>query len=163
VINAAIDKEKTARNFAEPGPERVGAGGRKEEWFVRPAAAEPAMAPQIVRIEPGRKDAKKKGKGFAPRMGKEARATISVSYAAGRTVAKTLDAASDAFASLFAPTLTPEQIREGEIAARRREAESEASIDFARYTADRAQQRRQQEQDIEAARQRLRDEVGRER
>ena len=38
VINAAIDKEKTARNFAEPGPERAGAGGRKEEWFVSPAA-----------------------------------------------------------------------------------------------------------------------------
>jgi hypothetical protein len=163
VINAAIDKEKTARNFVEPGPERAGVGSRKEEWFVRPAAPEPARAPQIVRIETGRKDAKKKGRGFAPRMGKEARAAISVSYAAGRTVAKTLDAASDAFASLFAPTLTPEQIREGENAARRREAEAEASIDFARYTADRAQQRRQQEQDIEAARQRLRDEVGRER
>jgi hypothetical protein len=65
--------------------------------------------------------------------------------------------------SLFAPTLTPEQIREGEKARYRREAEAENTIDFEKYTAEVAHQRQQQEQDREAARQRQRDGAGRER
>jgi hypothetical protein len=80
-----------------------------------------------------------------------------------RIVGKTLDVVSDAFASLFAPTLTPEQIHQGEIATHRREAEAENSIDFARYTGELAQQRQQQENDREAERQRHRDGGGRER
>jgi hypothetical protein len=75
-------------------------------------------------------------------------------------LSKTLDAASDAVASLFAPTLSPGQIAKGERAQRRREAEGEDAIDFANYTADLAQQRRQ-EQEREAARERER--LGRER
>jgi hypothetical protein len=91
------------------------------------------------------------------------RRTAKAGKTAVRIVGKTLDFVSDAFASLFAPTLTPEQIRQGEIATHRREAEAENSIDFARYTGELAQQRRQQENDREAERQRHRDGGGRER
>jgi hypothetical protein len=89
--------------------------------------------------------------------------TAKVGKAATRAIGKTLDAVSNAFESLFAPTLTPEQIRQGERSALRREAEAESSIDFARYTGELAQQRRQQENDREAERQRHRDGGGRER
>lgn len=82
---------------------------------------------------------------------------------AARIVGKTLDVVSDAFASLFAPTLTPEQIRQGEIATHRRQVEGESTIDFERYTGELAQQRRQQENDREAERQRHREGGGRER
>jgi len=88
---------------------------------------------------------------------------VAAGKKAARIVGKTLDVVSDAFASLFAPTLTPEQIRQGEIATHRREAEAESAIDFARYTGELAQQRQQQENDREAERQRHRDGGGRER
>jgi hypothetical protein len=91
------------------------------------------------------------------------RRTAKVGKIAVRTIGKTLDAVSNAFESLFAPALTPEQIRLGERAAYRREAEAESTIDFAKYTADFAQQRQQQENDREAERQRHRDGGGRER
>jgi ribosomal protein S16 len=102
-------------------------------------------------------------KDFSRIVAKGGRGSVRVGKAATRIVGKTLDVVSDAFASLFAPTLTPEQIRQGEIATHRREAEAECSIDFARYTADLAQQRQQQENDREAERQRHRDGGGRER
>jgi hypothetical protein len=89
--------------------------------------------------------------------------TVSVAGSATRTIGKTLDFASDAFASLFAPTLTPEQMREGEKIAARREAEAEHAVDFSRYTAEMAQQRQLQENEREAERQRTRDGGGRER
>jgi hypothetical protein len=82
---------------------------------------------------------------------------------AARTIGTALDAVSNALESLFAPTLTPEQIRQGEITTRRREAEADNSIDFSRYTAELAQQRQQQENEREAERQRHRDGGGRER
>jgi hypothetical protein len=89
--------------------------------------------------------------------------TAKVGRTAALAIGKTLDAVSNAFVSLFAPTLTPEQIREGEKARYRREAEAENTIDFEKYTAEVAHQRQQQEQDREAARQRQRDGAGRER
>lgn len=89
--------------------------------------------------------------------------TAKVGRTAARAIGQTLDAVSNAFVSLFAPTLTPEQIREGEKARYRREAEAENTIDFEKYTAEVAHQRQQQEQDREAARQRQRDGAGRER
>jgi hypothetical protein len=91
------------------------------------------------------------------------RSAAAAGMSAARVAGKTLDAVSDAFASLFSPTLTPQQIREGENAARQREGEAEASIDFSRYTAEMAQQRRREEQEILAARHRQREERGRER
>jgi hypothetical protein len=78
-------------------------------------------------------------------------------------IGKTLDAAADAFASLFAPTTTPQQRHEINMTARKREAEAEDVIDFSNYTTELARQRQQQEQEIEAARQRQREAGGRER
>jgi hypothetical protein len=78
-----------------------------------------------------------------------------------RTIGKLFDVAAGAFESLIAPTLTPEQVHDGQKAVHRREAEAEHTIDFSSYTAEMAQQRQQQEQEREAARQRERG--GRER
>ena len=100
----------------------------------------------------GRKIGSREPRGVKPLTG--------AADAALSALSKTLDAASDAVASLFAPTLSPGQIAKGERAQRRREAEGEDAIDFANYTADLAQQRRQ-EQEREAARERER--LGRER
>ena len=80
-----------------------------------------------------------------------------------RGLGKTLDVVSDALGSLFAPTLTPRQQRDADTAAQRREAEADRSIDFSRYTADIAQQRRQQEDGQEASRQRERERGERDR
>ncbi len=74
--------------------------------------------------------------------------------AAFRTVEKIYDVAATALESLLSPTLSPEQIHDGEKAAHRREAEAEQRIDFSRYTAEMAQQRQQDEQEREAARRR---------
>lgn len=76
-------------------------------------------------------------------------------------IGKGVDAIADGFVSLFAPVLTPQQKREAEITQQGREAEAEATLDYSRYTADHTQQRRQEENDREAERQRQRD--GRER
>lgn len=74
--------------------------------------------------------------------------------AAFRTVEKIYDVAATALESLLSPTLSPEQIHDGEKAAHRREAEAEQRIDFSRYTAEMAQQRQRDEQEREAARRR---------
>jgi hypothetical protein len=74
---------------------------------------------------------------------------------------KTAEVLTDAFESLLSPKLSPEQIHQGEKATRERELEAERSIDFSRYTGDRAQQR-QTEQEQQAARDRQR-EIERER
>jgi len=58
------------------------------------------------------------------------------------------------FEGLFAPKLTPEQIREGEIAARERQDQAEDKIDLSRYVADRERDRQQRDQEREAKRQR---------
>jgi hypothetical protein len=89
------------------------------------------------------------------------RASFKVASSALGGIGKGVDAIADGFASLFAPVLTPEQKREGEITQQGREAEAEATLDYSRFTADATQQRRQHENDREAERQRQRD--GRER
>jgi len=71
-----------------------------------------------------------------------------------RTIGKIFDVVASAFESLLSPALSPEQIHEGKKAVNRREAEAEHRIDFSKYTADTAQQRREQENDREAGRQR---------
>jgi len=82
----------------------------------------------------------------------------------GAGLGKGAEFVGEAISSLFAPKLSPEQIREGEITQQRREADAEASLDYSRFTAERTQQRRQEENDSEAERQRQRDEEhGRER
>jgi len=101
---------------------------------------------------PGLKSGARDPRGVKPLTG--------AANAAMSAMSKTLEAASDAVASLFAPTLSPAQIAMGDQAKSKREAEAEDNIDFTKYTADLAQQRRQ-EQEREAARER--DRSGRER
>jgi len=86
------------------------------------------------------------------------RRTAKVGKTAARTIGKALDAAGDAFASLFAPTLTPQQVQQGEIAVRRREADAEHAIDFTRFTAELARQREEERETV-----RKRERGGRER
>ena len=74
-------------------------------------------------------------------------------------IAKPAELLSNAIEGLFAPKLTPEQIREGEIAARERKAEGRDQIETSNFTAQRAQER-QQEELREAARQREREREG---
>jgi hypothetical protein len=83
--------------------------------------------------------------------------------AAARTIGKALGSVGSAVESLFAPKLTPAQIRAGEKAAHLREAEAESNIDFSRYTAEIAHRRQQQENEWENQRRRERDGGGRER
>ncbi len=73
--------------------------------------------------------------------------------AALNVIAKPAELLSNAIEGLFAPILTPEQKREGEIAARERQAEGRDQIEVSNSIAERAQERQQEEQ-REAARQR---------
>jgi hypothetical protein len=185
VVNAAIDKEKIERKYAEGRQESergAGAGNRKGiNWPINPPVPEPIRTSPQYHFEDAAKAAARPtakpinerttldaqsgltalserlggAKTRAPIMVKgRIKRTLRVGTSATRVLGKTLDFASDAIASLFAPTLTPEQIRKGEIAAQRREAEAEHTIDLSRYTAELAHQRQQQEHEREAARQR---------
>jgi hypothetical protein len=92
----------------------------------------------------------------------------AISKGAARSLGKVFDVAANAFESLLAPKLTPKQKWEGQVAKLRREAEADHSVDFSRYTAEMAQQRRiEQEREAERQRQnhpeRDRDGGGRER
>jgi len=69
-------------------------------------------------------------------------------------ISKPLELLGNVFEGLFAPKLTPEQIREGEIAARERQDQAEDKIDLSRYVADRERDRQQRDQEREAKRQR---------
>jgi hypothetical protein len=60
-------------------------------------------------------------------------------------VGKSLDIVSGIFESIFAPKLTPQQIREGERAREKREAEAENNTDVASHLAQLAQERRNRE------------------
>jgi len=81
---------------------------------------------------------------------------VAAAAMTARTIGKVFDIAGDAIESLIAPKLTPQQIYEGEKAKDRREAEADASIEFAKYTAEQSQQR-QQQQEQHAGRDRERD------
>lgn len=74
---------------------------------------------------------------------------------------KGLEIVANALESLLAPKLTPQQKHEAEVSRLGRQSDADATIDFSRYTADRAQQR-QNHQEQQAARDRQR-ELGRER
>ncbi len=98
-----------------------------------------------------------------PNRHKAIKGKMEIGKSAARTVGKAFDAFSDAFDSLIAPKLTPEQIREGRRAVSRREHQAEDAIDFQRYTADNAERMRQREDELEALRQRERERGGRDR
>ncbi len=79
---------------------------------------------------------------------------VKLGGSALRSFGKAFDAVSDAFSSLFAPTPTPQQQHENNLAARKREAEAEDAIDFSRFTAELARQREQEETEIARQRER---------
>ena len=116
---------------------------------------------QSIRLE----NAIRKARAAPARAGNEIRVPSIVTKAPLREVGKTLDIVGNVFEAFFAPKLTPEQIRQGEKAAQKREAEAEHSIDFSKYTALRAQERQREENEREAERRqhRERDGGGRER
>jgi hypothetical protein len=190
VINAAIDKEKIERNCVEPGQRRAGAAGSEKEWPVMPPMPEPirtspryhfedaARATTRTTSESTSERAQERAeRGSKAHLEKETNAktdprtvsngsfkrTVKAGKGATRAIGNTLDAVGSAVESLFAPTLTPAQIREGERSAHRREAETERTLDFAKYTTELALQRQQQENEREAERRRHRDGGGRER
>lgn len=76
-------------------------------------------------------------------------------------IGKPLELLGNVFEGLFAPKLTPEQIREGKITAQERKADARDQIDLSNAIGQRAQER-QQEKERDAARERQR-EVDRER
>jgi hypothetical protein len=114
---------------------------------------------QSIRLE----NATKKTRPAPTRAAKIIRVPSIVTKAPLRAVGKTLDLIGNAFESILAPKLTPKQIRQGEKATHKREADAEHSIDFSGYTAERAQQRQQQEQEVERHHHRERGGGGRER
>jgi hypothetical protein len=74
-------------------------------------------------------------------------------------IGKPLELLGNVFEGLFAPQLTPEQIRDGEIAARERQADVRDQLEHSNAIAKRAQERQREEQE-EAARQRERERDG---
>ncbi len=84
----------------------------------------------------------------------KAPAIVKAPAAALNILSKPLELLGNVFEGLFAPKLTPEQIREGEIAARERQDQAEDKIDLSRYVADRERDRQQRDQEREAKRQR---------
>jgi len=141
VINAAIDKERADPKFAEPERRQERAGGRKKESTLRTPAPEPVQASAKRRFVAAGKELTRGGKSKV--SGRAAATTLN---ATARTIGKTLDVASDAFASLFAPTPTPQQKFENESARQKREAEAEDVIDFTPYTAELARHREQEQE-----------------
>jgi hypothetical protein len=196
VINAAIEKEKIAREFVEPKARetraggRQGAGSREKEWPIMPPTPEPIRTSPRHHFEDAAREtvrpkkeavnqraeqrAERRGAAHPERAANAKtdprtvtngsfRRSVKVGKAGTRAIGKTLDAVGSAVESLFAPTLTPAQIREGERAAHRREAEAERTLDFAKYTTELSHQRQQQENEREAERQRQNARGGRER
>jgi hypothetical protein len=87
-------------------------------------------------------------------------AAIGKTASIAASVGKMFETVGNLVEAFAVPKLTPQQIHEGEKAKDRREAAAETTIDFSRYSADEAQQRRQMEQDREADRHRPRDRDG---
>jgi hypothetical protein len=74
-------------------------------------------------------------------------------------IGKPLELLGNVFEGPFAPVLTPEQKRDGEVAARERQADVRDQLDHSNAIAKRAQERQREEQ-VEAARQRERERDG---
>jgi hypothetical protein len=170
---------------------RLDGGGSKErEWPVMPPTPEPIRTSPKYHFEDAAKEAVRPTReARSERAGLSAEKTIAglpdraanikahartvangnikrsakTGKAAARTIGKALGSVGSAVESLFAPKLTPAQIRAGEKATHLREAEAESTIDFSRYTAEIAHRRQQQENEWENQRRRERDGEGRER
>ena len=157
LAKAAVEKEKLERRYVEPVERTTHQGGREKDNSLKAERDTSAGRPQREKnprpIErPGRQSTKSGIKSPG-----------ATAKGAARFVSKALDFVGGALESLAAPTLTPEQIHEGERASHQRQAEAESTIDFTKYTAEFAQQRQRQESELEAERQRHREGGGRER
>jgi len=127
LAKSAIEKEKVEGRLKEPTPEqaqRARAVGREETRYREKAGGTFNRAKPDPNIH-------------APALGKEA----------ARSIGKTLDFIGNAFESLLAPQLTPEQKREGESAARERRTAAEEKADFNRHQSQLVQERQRQEQE----------------
>jgi hypothetical protein len=172
------------------GGRQDGAGGREKEWPVMPPKPEPIKTSPQYHFEDAARETVRptrearseraelrveRSRAAFPERAANTQAhsrtiasnnikrSAKTGKAAARTIGKALGSVGSAVESLFAPKLTPAQIRAGEKAAHLREAEAETSIDFSRYTAEIAQRRQQQENEWENQRRRERDGGGRER
>ncbi len=92
----------------------------------------------------------------AAREPKTPRIMAAASSLAFGAVGKSFDIVSNIFEGIFAPQLTPEQIRHGEIATDKRNAEAENKAEFASHMAQLAQERQNREAE-QAARDRQRE------
>ena len=126
---------------------------------LRDKAQQRSLTWEATRLE----NATRTGRIRPPKAGKAIKAAGRAAGAPLRSAGKALNVVANLLESLLAPKLTPEQIRQGERARDKREAEAEMSIDFAKYTSGLAQERRVREQEREAARQRERERDGRDR
>jgi hypothetical protein len=116
-----------------------------------------------VAVTEKRMEAAGKPRDFSHTVATDIKQSAKAGRAALKTVGSALDAVGNALESLFAPTLTPAQIAEGNRTKERRDAETADAIDFSRYTAEMAQRSQQLENEQEAERQRMRGGGGRER
>jgi len=156
LARAAIEKEKTERRFAEAKGQE---GGRHNEpdrlsplQNPIPSRRRPQPAKQRQIDQNSQIPTEQSAVGFRERP--HARAAIRRT---GRAVGDTLDFVGGAIESLFAPTLTPKQKWEAEIAARERRAGTEEALEIARHRAERDLVARRQEEERDAARHRQRE------
>jgi len=186
ITNAAIEKEKAERQFAESGlsgkqggSAENGSGSREKASPLGPLATDGVTSSPQYQFEGAARESTSYQDSVAPPQelngedivpadsatGEDVssvlKATGVVDRAASRIVGSLLAGLCDVVESVVAPKLTPEQIRQGEIASKERRAEADRAIDFTQFTDQMAHQRRQQEQILEAGRQRERE--GRER
>ena len=161
VINAAIDKERVERKVVEPKRREAGAGDRqKEAGSGEKLRSVIHPIPEPIRASVGDLFSDSIQETFSAKRSDNRSRSVKVGKTAARVVGKSLDAIGNAVESLFAPPLTPEQIRDAEKAARRREADAENVVDFSKFTAEMAHQRRQQENEQEAERRQHRERNG---
>jgi hypothetical protein len=136
LAKAAFEKERVERRFVEPKTARMPtrAVGREQLKGV-----DSVNMPRVSKLD------------------REIKRPAAFGKTAGRAIGKTLDLVGGAVESFFAPILTPEQKRDGERAARERQAQAEDANDLARYLVERALERDRQLREHEASRQRERD------
>jgi hypothetical protein len=131
---AAIDREKIERRFV--------AKESKEYEMPRAVGREQAPGNPVEATDSG----------LGLLAGREDQPAAALGRAGERAVGAAFDMVANAFESLFAAPLTPQQKREAEIEAKQGRAETEHQTDFARHLADLEQQWRRQEEEAHAVR-----------
>jgi hypothetical protein len=155
LAKAAIDKEKIDRKIV--AKERGNAEGKEsvQSPFAPPDNRQSAT--RMNPVEPKEIDPRPTGWPGRPQLAAKEIHTGRFASKSGRAAGKALDTIANMLDALIAPQLTPDQKRDGERAAQRREVEASQQIDVSKYTSQIAHQRQQQEQEREAQRQREKD------